>query len=437
VIKTNLSNRDSANYLAQIIKIAKIEKHPNADRLQVATVNFQTVITGLDAKVGDLYVYFPLECSISKEYLGWSNSFRDKGLNADEEQAGFFEKNGRVKAVKLRGSKSMGYIVPIGDIERFAKEVLSIDIDLAKEVGTEFNEIGGHLLCQKYISPKRNVGSSNKKKSRKPKVSRLVDGQFKFHIDTSNLRKNIHEISPEDTISISYKVHGTSAIFSNVLVHKKLGWFSKLLRKCGVPILESEYDTLYSSRRVVKNDDMDFQSGFYKEDIWGIVNDEIKDKIPPGFTIYGEIIGYTPNGQEIQKGYDYGCGSGEHKFFVYRITQTNVNGLSTELSTPEIIEFCELQGLTPVPLIYYGLAKNLYNLDIDSDWHTDFITQLEVDYNDKNCYMCNNKVPEEGIVVRRESSMFSFDAWKLKSWKFLERETKQLDQGVADMESEN
>ena len=50
--------------------------------------------------------------------------------------------------------------------------------------------------------------------------------------------------------------------------------------------------------------------------------------------------------------------------------------------------------------------------------------------------MCNNKVPEEGIVVRKES-LFSCDSYKLKSFRFLEFETKQLDKGESDIESEN
>jgi hypothetical protein len=50
--------------------------------------------------------------------------------------------------------------------------------------------------------------------------------------------------------------------------------------------------------------------------------------------------------------------------------------------------------------------------------------------------MCNNKVPEEGIVVRKES-LFSCESYKLKSFSFLEKESKELDKGVIDIESDN
>ena len=49
------------------------------------------------------------------------------------------------------------------------------------------------------------------------------------------------------------------------------------------------------------------------------------------------------------------------------------------------------------------------------------------------CHICNNKIPSEGIVVRIEKN--DFEAYKLKSISFLEYETKQLDKGVDDIES--
>ena len=50
--------------------------------------------------------------------------------------------------------------------------------------------------------------------------------------------------------------------------------------------------------------------------------------------------------------------------------------------------------------------------------------------------MCENKVPEEGIVVRVED-LFECKSYKLKSFRFLEFESNELDKGVADVESAN
>lgn len=47
--------------------------------------------------------------------------------------------------------------------------------------------------------------------------------------------------------------------------------------------------------------------------------------------------------------------------------------------------------------------------------------------------LCNNNVPEEGIVLRREVN--GIDVYKLKSINFLEKESKMLDRGEIDIES--
>lgn len=58
--------------------------------------------------------------------------------------------------------------------------------------------------------------------------------------------------------------------------------------------------------------------------------------------------------------------------------------------------------------------------------------------NDKNFYMeersfeCNNNVPQEGVVIKKED-MISH-AWKLKCFAFLNKEQKELDSGQSNIE---
>ena len=84
----SISKDANKNYLAKVIRLPALQKHPNADRLQTAMIDFQNVILGPDAREGDLYVFFPLECEISSEFLSQTNSYRDKSLNEDKTQAG-------------------------------------------------------------------------------------------------------------------------------------------------------------------------------------------------------------------------------------------------------------------------------------------------------------------------------------------------------------
>ena len=420
------SKEHSTNYLAKVVTLKNLKKHPNADRLQVVDIDFQQVITGINSKEGDVYVFFPVESKISKEFLSFSNSFRDSTLDQDPEKKGFFEEKGRVKAVKLRGEKSMGYIVPSHHVSAWA----NVNI-FAEDVDTEFDTIGGKLLVEKYVVKTKEPRDS--KQGKKPKLSRLIDGQVHLHVDTENLRKNAHKISPEDYISITYKTHGTSWWVGNVKVKKHLSWFQKLGKKLGIDIVDTEYDLVYGSRRVVKNsslEDPKAKDHYFGYDLWEKIKDEIGDKIPKGYTLYGEFLGFDHNGSYIQKGFDYGCtpdGDPQHKLEVYRITQTNEDGLVTELDLIDREEFCARVGLETPKLFYYGKTKDwLYmntldipTIDSQEEFSKLFVQQLEKEFNEKDCFMCVEKVPEEGVIVRKES-LFNCESYKLKSFRFLE-----------------
>lgn len=422
------SKDHNPNYLAKVIELKGLRKHENADRLQVLTVDFQNVITGSDAKDGDLCVFFPLECKINTNFLSATNSFRDKELNADKTQVGFFEAKGRVRAVKLRGEKSMGYVVPLHVVTEFTGTGVS------GSIGEEFDTVNGVLMCEKYQVPVKQI--HNARAGKKPRISRLVDGQVHLHVDTENLRKNAYNVKPEDMISITYKLHGTSFWVANVLTKRKLSLVDKLLIKFGIQIKDTDYDYVYGSRKVVKNEyETQKTMDFYGGDMWGTIKDELKEFIPKGYTFYGECVGFTKEGGAIQPKFDYGCAQPEHKNFIYRITFTNADGIVRDLTSSEVNEWALKAGFDYVPAFYVGKANLLFpELNADEHWHENFIKKLEEKYNEKDCFMCKNVVPEEGIVLRRESS-FQFEAYKLKSFRFLEHETALLDAGVEDMES--
>ncbi len=436
-MKLETVNKES-NYLAKIVKIDSLRKHSNADRLQCANVDFQNVILGLDANYGDEYVFFPLECTISLELLKFTNSMRDKTLNKDTSKSGFFELNGRVRAIKLRGEKSMGFMMPLEEFKKFAFDKFG-EYPEIKE-GQEFDSIGSFLVVEKY-EVKKKVQQGNKNQGNTPhRVSRIIDGHIKLHVNTSNLRKSVYELNIDDNISITYKTHGTSFWVANALVKKKLNLKEKFAKMLGVDIVDSEYDYVYGSRKVVKNEyleDSKNKQHFYSYDLWKDICDRIKESIPKGFTLYGECIGFTKDGAYIQKDYDYMCEGKSNKIEIYRITQTNADGESFELTYNQIDDFCNRYGLTASKCFYTGtIFEYLQEEDLDfneDNWREVFIKNLEEKYNEKDCYMCSNEVPEEGIVVRREN-LFSCDSFKLKSFRFLSKETEELDKGIENIE---
>jgi hypothetical protein len=436
------SQDHNPNYLATVIKLKDIRKHTNADRLQCVSVFSNNVITSMEAQEGALYIYFPLECAISKDFIAYTNGFETKDLNKDKEIKGYFNKHGRVRAVSLRGEKSEGFIIPVEQVEKFCKDILKQNIKITEqEAGLNFDQIGDHLICKKYISAdqlRRELEALKVEGKINKWGSKLVDNQFNFHPDTLQLKREIQNLTPTDTIAITNKIHGCNFVVSNVLVKKKLTWWEKILKNhLKLNIEDKEYGMLYSSRRVIKNvllDGIKEYNHFYGTDVWGTVAVQSFPLLKQGITIYGEIYGYLPDGKMIQGGYDYGCKPCELDFVVFRITYTNQNGDVFELSHPQVQEYCKLAGIKMPETYYYGIAKDLFpEILIDENWHDNFLNKLKDTYLEKDCHLCKSKpnTPAEGIMFRIDKPLV-WETYKLKSFRFLKGESEQLDKEVQD-----
>lgn len=483
-----ISEKANPNYLAKVIQLKNIRKHSNADKLQVTTIDGNNVITGLEAQEGQLYVYFPLECSINKEYLSFSNSFRESSLNLDKEAKGFFEHHGRVRAINLRGEKSCGYIVPAKNINTWLQERKHSFTITEEHSDTEFDEICGELMCEKYINREAlaKLAKANKPPKGHKKLARenkLIEGQFAFHVDTEHLQKYAYRIDPNDVIHISKKLHGTSAIAGKILCKRRLTTKDKLAKFLGVKVQETEYQLIWSSRKVVKNGNyyytwyetlgrnvmywlknpLHFASDvfntikhpiagyknikdwvnfiqnaptpghYYSYDLWRDIALSLEDYLTDGLTFYCEAVGYTKDGGWIQKEYDYGCEVGEFATYIYRITFTSPSGKVFEFSTQQVKDYCRKFGLNTVPELYWGKAKDLFDIPVTEHWHENFIQAISDKYLEKECELCVNKVPDEGIVLRRE--VIDIEPYKYKSFAFKMRETQQADKGEIDLET--
>lgn len=430
----------NANYLAKIVRIDEFRAHPNADRLKMVSLFGNNVITGINAEPG-LYCYFPLECSISASFIEYSNSFREPEKNADKTSKGYFEYHTRVRAISLRSAKSEGYIVPVASLENFCKDVLKVDFEISDRfVDSDFDTICDHQLCVKYI-PKNSGTSSSSKKTRgnvKRYESKLVENQFHFHPDTSHLKREVNKISPDDYIAITNKIHGCNFVVSNVLVKRKLSLLEKVAKFFKVNVRDTEYGMLYSSRSVIKNHVMNDEKAnnhFYDSDIWKIVADRIFPSLSQGISVTGEIVGYTPNGNYIQKKYDYNCAEKSLDFYVFKVTYTSACGQEFVMSHSQTVDFCKKFGFKMPETYYYGKAKHLFpELDVEDHWHEEFLQKMIDKYLEKKCHLCKNDVWAEGVILRKDTS-FEWDAFKLKSFNFLKHETEMLDVGEVDMET--
>jgi hypothetical protein len=456
---------ENTNYCARLIRLPAPRAHSNANKLLCVSIMGNNVITGLNATEGSPYVFFPLESSISTEYLAHSNSLDDPTLNRDKKTKGFFSsKHGRVKAISLRGEKSEGYVVPAQTLEEWSGYKFKED-----DFDKDFDHIGDIKLCEKYINRealrKQNQAENRAKKGGKVKrQSRLVENQFRLSPDYKHLKKEINTVKPNDWIEITSKWHGANGVISRVLTKRKLSTVDKVAKFFGAQIVESEYGLVYASRRVIKNEFADQKTqDFYDANVWQIVAEKYKDCLQDGITLIGEVVGYTPSGKGIQsmkgKVFDYGCEVNKCDFIVFRINYTSPSGKVYEFSIQQMVDYCKKFNLKHVPIYFIGRAKELYyNLYLKHEyshnqsefadcgipederidgrgWHDKFLQLLVKEYLEKDDVYCQNKgLPDEGIVLSRRVDVF--EGLKLKSFKFLQGETEEADKGEVDMETQ-
>ena len=109
-----------------------------------------------------------------------------------------------------------------------------------------------------------------------------------------------------------------------------------------------DYDVIYSSRSVIKNPTINAnKKGFSKglDRCFDKYYELLKDYIPQGVTLYGEIVGYEEGSnsfiQTVGQGYDYRCKPGENQFMIYRVKQADKDGNTTELNIVDVQKFSD------------------------------------------------------------------------------------------------
>ena len=70
-------------YCGYVVKVEKIRKHENADRLQIATFFGNDTVVGLDTQVGQMGIYFPVDGQLSAEFCAANDLVRRKDENGN------------------------------------------------------------------------------------------------------------------------------------------------------------------------------------------------------------------------------------------------------------------------------------------------------------------------------------------------------------------
>ena len=460
-------------YCCSIIKVDNITPIPDSDFLGIVNVaGFSIVVRKDQVHVGDIVFYASNETQLADKFLKANNLYQKYELNSNankvykllqkgktdeaKKKCGFFNQTGRVRTIKLRKVQSFGFIFKLEELQR-AYNIPNINLD--EYVGIDFDLVNDEMFIKAYIPPIKTPSFNNTSKTKKAtkksnEIDRIIPGEFTFHYDTQPLGKNLDRLKVDDVITLSVKLHGTSAIFGNVKsnIPNKLPWYKKFINLFGniFPKSRVGYSEIYSSRTVIKNRWANPKSeGYYGTDIWGEYAKLLEGKIPEGMTIYGEIIGYLSGSSSyIQKDYDYGCKSGTNKLMIYRINTENKDGVTHEWNISEVHQWTldlikknpEIADrIHPIDILYHGKLSDFVGLDISHHWKENFLNALSQDKDlgmEQNEPLCKNKVPREGLVLRIDDDPIK-EAFKLKCVKFLTRESKQIDSGQVDMEMQN
>lgn len=393
------------SYKAYITTLKNVRPHPNADRMKLADCFGNTVCVGLTAVEGEVIIYFPTDGQLSVEYTEQNNLVRKTDENG-KNIGGYLDPDKRnVKAIKLRGEKSDGIVMPLSSVA-----YTGINLEDLK-IGDTIDILNGHEICKKYI-PKSNHSNTSYKggrvnKTRKHKAP--VAPLFMEHADTEQLAYNLDAFKVNDEIEITLKMHGTSqrtGYLPTLKGYKRTLW-DKITRKEGKPIYDWDY--VSGTRRVVLED---FEGGFYGSNAFREAHSKFfEGKLNKGETVYYEVVGFTDTGTPIMANGDnkklndkdfikqygettvfsYGCSPailvcddtdgrnqkviGKSDIYVYRMTMTNEDGFVVEY-TPDFMRYrCEQMGVKTVPVMWKGI--------IPKDLHTeDFFTADDGEFED-------------------------------------------------------
>jgi len=301
-----------SSLIVEVCKIDGIEKHNNADTLEVIQVKGWNVISKMGQyKVGDLVIFIPPDSIIPQEMI-------------EKYELTYMKNGGRIQTVKLRGVISQGLILPC------PKGYEKVGTDVSKVLG---------IIKWSPPEPKFSFGGNQVSKKK-------INPLFDRYTEIENIKNFNNVFSEEDVVVFTEKLHGTNSRFGNIpigtnemgsFVHRLVSWFKK-------NILKHKFEFVYGSHNVQKSGS-DNPNHFYGEDVWGKVAKKynLAEILPENLIFYGEIVG-----EGIQD-LTYGCK--EHSLFIFDIKDVTTGKY---FNWYDVVKWCEYLGLQTVPELYAG-----------------------------------------------------------------------------------
>lgn len=474
-----LELKGSRNYAAQIVRIPKVVTLERLDNLVgVPVLGGQALVSKGEYSEGNLAIAFGPETQLSHEFVAANSLYRHQELNADPGKAGYLEDNRIIRAIRLRGHKSNVLLMPLSSLYRL------MPLGGTPVEGTNFDHVSGVEICRKYEVPVK-AGTRGATKIEKA-FKRVEEAVFPKHLETDQFARNSHTIPIGRELIVTQKLHGTSARVGFVPVLRAKGRVEKFLNRW-LPTATHEYAMVYGSKNSVKDANNPRQAHFYDSDLWTHYGKQLDGILPEGCIVYGELVGFTPEGGAIQKGYTYEAKPREAELYVYRVAFVNEQGFLHDLPWDGVRDFCEQRGLNHVPELHrisrfeddtdwsgnvtsgldslqewvesqylnirfrdywqkwddYNHLKSIYSPEqfddyIDAAWDArreDVWTPADEDepFVDRPLALSDGKSVDEGVCIRWDSIVPT--TLNAKASKFLEYESAQLDKDIIDIES--
>jgi len=309
-----------SSVIAPVATIDKIEPHPNADRLKLATVlGWQTVIP-IDSswKEGDICVFVPPDCLLPSK---WAEHW---GVTK------FLAKNNRVRRINLRGEASYGFIQQIPD-------------DMSVTIGDNLSDELG--LGKYYPPPPKCNGGPNQGKG--VRTHPLV--QKYTNIESIRNFPFILEVGEE--VVITEKIHG-----SNVKIGLVNG--EEVASSMKVQRAKPEHEGESPDELVKANR---YWGPWFAPGIKDLIYSIYEScKQPAQILLYGEVYG-----SGIQKGFMYGLDQDKQGFLSFDIL---VQG--HYLGWEEFHELCTTFGVGTPTILYRGPFIDLAHIKTICDGNT-------------------------------------------------------------------
>jgi len=170
-----------------VIRIEKVEKHPNADALELVKIDGYTCAVKIGQfKPGDLAVYVEPDFCVPTEHKAFA----------------FLGDHRRVKSRKFRGVWSQGLLLPVSDFPELSRVALKQGSNVMELLGITRYEppmVGDHR-------PGRNGSKLGNSGAEKPHKSLAGIAAY----DLESLRKHSRELVEGEPVYITEKIHGAN-----------------------------------------------------------------------------------------------------------------------------------------------------------------------------------------------------------------------------------